>query len=102
MVPPDLLDQVDLAQQIDPERRRDDVPAVIGRGDGEPEAAQDALDVGVGDRCAEQPGETRSAQMESGRLTRSRVPIDDRAGEAPGANLLHERDRALQREQPER
>ena len=61
VVPADLFDQIDFAQQIDAEGRRDDVPSVGRRRHVKPERAQNPLDLRVGHRQAEQRSASRCA-----------------------------------------
>ena len=77
----DLFDEIDFAQQIDAERRRDDVPAVGGRRSRRGRAPRRIrIDVGVRHRSAEQRARAASRRRCSRcGAARVRVPIDDRA-----------------------
>ena len=79
----DLLDEIRLAQQVDAERRRGDVPSIGGRGHIEAETLQDALDFGVRDRRAQQAREAIAAQMQAHRPARTRVAVDGRPDARP-------------------
>ena len=98
VVAADLLDQIDFAQEIDPERRNPDVPPVRRRGDGDPEAAQDPLDVRIGNRDTQQRGEPRAAQVKPRGLPRGGVHVDDGTHRVAAADLLHQGRETLKRD----
>ena len=97
VVAPDFFDEINFADEVDTERRRDDIPAVSGRANRQSQTVKNARDVGVGHRDAEERGESRAAQMERQRLARRRIAVDNRSGHLARADDLHERDRALDR-----
>ena len=98
VVTADLFDQIGFAQQIHAEGWRDRVPAVSRGADGEAEALENPDHLRVGDGGAEHAREPLAAQVQTLRLPRLRVDVDDRSGRLAGADLLHQPDRALDRD----
>ncbi len=91
----DLLDQIDLAKEIDAEGRRDDIPPIGRRRHCQSQSSQDALDLGVRYRKAEQRREARASKVQQRRVARHRIAIDEGADQLARADLLHQGDRPL-------
>ncbi len=95
VVPPDFFNEVRLAEQINPKRRRANVPPVACAFNREAKARQDAHNVSVGNRCAEDPRQPFAPQVQRSCPARIRIAIDSSAGERAGADLFHQRGCAL-------
>ena len=91
----DFFDEVDFAQHVDAKRRRRDVPPGVVLRIWKPESLEDALDVGVWNLEAEHPLDARTAQLDLSRRDRRGIFVDGAAARGSRANLLEERDRAL-------
>ena len=94
VVTPRFFDEVGLAQQIDAERRCDDIPTVSRRLDLQAQAAENSGHVSVWYCRAEHERKPRAAQVQALRLPRPRIDVDDRPRRVSGADLLHHGDGA--------
>src|SRR5262249_22210804 len=98
MVPPDLLDEIDLAQQVDTKSRCDNIPAVRHRLRGQNEATKNSLDLGIRHRCAEQHRESGSPQMYLNGLSDRRIHVDDWFNELTRTHLFQQSPDPLKRD----